>query len=613
MQFPLISPSQPNTGLTCAVYRLVMRCLVLLGVLAGLAGPAAAQPTPVRLDDSTAVAQVWPAVRILADPLGQRSIEQAMEAQGQFAAPAGAHGSLGIRKDVIWLQFPLVANTSRDSAWVLDIDYPPLNHIEFYLVHNGQVLRHDRRGNLEPHALRTIQGRTPAFGMTLQAGERYNVYLRIQHTGAFVLPLTVNSPAAFLKRSLQEQMLQGLLTGLALCLLAYSLAQWLTLGTYLYAKYAMLVLGGLLFTLHHFGIGPQYLWPGNAWMESHVGGLSSMIAVTGSFLFNEQVLAQGGRKPWFSRFMLTGAGVTTATALCYGLDIIDVFWVTAVTSTFGLTPALISVPGAVARVRRGDSIGLYFIVAWITYFVTTAITVALLKGHVGANFWTQHAFQFGAAIDLLLFMRVMGLQTKALHAAAQRAALEHDTLRSLAHTDPLTGLLNRRGLHAATDEAIRHAAPDRIAVLYLLDLDGFKQVNDQHGHDVGDELLIAVTQRLQAHVRSTDVIARLGGDEFVVISSGLPAPQQARELGEKLIKTFDAPFVLSAHTCQVGLTVGYALAPLDGRETRSLLKRADAAMYEGKQAGKHCLRRTESPATSGGPALRTSATPETQP
>jgi len=613
MQFPLISPSPPATGIARAVYRLALRCLVLLGVLTGLASPVGAQPSLVLLEDSTAVAQVWSAVRILADPQGQLGIEQALRARDSFATPAGAHGSLGIRKDIIWLQFPLVANTRRDSAWVLDIDYPPLNHIEFYLVHNDQVLRHERQGNLESRSQRVIQGRTPAFGMTLQAGERYNVYLRIQHTGAFVLPITVNSPAAFLERSLQEQMLQGLLTGLALCLLVYSLAQWLTLGSYLYAKYAMLVLGGLLFTLHHFGVGPQYLWPGNAWMETHVGGLSSMIAVTGSFLFNEHILAEDHRKSWFSRLMKGGACISAGTALCYSLDIIDVFQVTAVTSTLGLTPALVSVPGAVARVRRGDSIGLYFIVAWITYFVTTAITVALLKGQVDTNFWTQHAFQFGAAIDLLLFMRVMGLQTKALHATAQRVAQEHDTLRSLAHTDPLTGLLNRRGLHAAMDDAIRHAAPERIAALYLLDLDGFKQVNDEYGHDVGDELLIAVTQRLQAHVRSTDVIARLGGDEFVLISSGLPTPRQALELGEKLLTTFDAPFVLSAHTCRVGLTVGYALAPLDGQETRTLLKRADAAMYEGKQAGKHCLRRAESPATSGGPAPRTSATPEIQP
>lgn len=173
----------------------------------------------------------------------------------------------------------------------------------------------------------------------------------------------------------------------------------------------------------------------------------------------------------------------------------------------------------------------------------------------------------------------------------QHARRERDSLHSLAHTDPLTGLPNRRDLNASMAEAIRHAKPDRIVAVYMLDLDGFKQVNDQHGHNVGDELLIAVAARLQATVRESDVISRLGGDEFVVMSIGLNSAQQAMELGEKLLRAFNDPFALSAHTCRIGLTIGYALAPLDGRDAVSLLKRADAAMYAGKNEGKHCVRR----------------------
>jgi diguanylate cyclase (GGDEF)-like protein len=127
--------------------------------------------------------------------------------------------------------------------------------------------------------------------------------------------------------------------------------------------------------------------------------------------------------------------------------------------------------------------------------------------------------------------------------------------------------------------------------VYLLDLDGFKAVNDRLGHDAGDELLKAVSLRLRAPLRQRDVVARLGGDEFVVMATDLGGDDDARHLGQKLLDAIATPFTVRGQQCVVGLTVGYALAPLDGHDADSLLKRADAAMYAGKQAGKHTLRR----------------------
>ncbi len=127
--------------------------------------------------------------------------------------------------------------------------------------------------------------------------------------------------------------------------------------------------------------------------------------------------------------------------------------------------------------------------------------------------------------------------------------------------------------------------------VYILDLDGFKPVNDLYGHDVGDGLLVAVTHRLRSTLRQADLIARLGGDEFVVVTERLLSPQQAQDLGQKLLDAFHTPFALGSVQIQVGLTIGYAIAPDDGMDAATLLKRADAAMYSGKQSGKFCLRR----------------------
>ena len=159
------------------------------------------------------------------------------------------------------------------------------------------------------------------------------------------------------------------------------------------------------------------------------------------------------------------------------------------------------------------------------------------------------------------------------------------------HTDALTGLPNRRGFNDALAAALPHSTPERMLAVYMLDLDDFKQVNDRHGHDIGDELLVEVAQRLRATLRTSDVVARVGGDEFVAMTAGLPSDREAQALGQQLVEAFRAPFQLGSRECSVGLTIGYVLVPLDGEDPVPLLRQADAAMYVGKQSGKSCLRR----------------------
>lgn len=559
----------------------------------GLPGLAMSTSPPLLLDEARPLVQVWPSVTVLSDPRKDLSIANVMAARQDFKSPDTAYGTLGLRQDAVWLHIPIVVSAKSNGLWVLDMDYPVLNQMDIYVAQADVVVDTARLGSLRPHDQRPISGRSHSFGLQLKARTSYDLYLRVESKGALILPLTISKPSKYLADALAEQMLQGLLTGLALCLLIYSLGQWATLGEHMYAKYALLVSGSLLFSLFQFGIGAQYVWPGNAWMATHGAGLSALIAATGSFLFIEQALATPGRSQWFSRLMKAGAGFTVFFAVCFSFDLIGLNAVTAIISSLGLAPALLGMPGAISRARRGEAVGLYFLLAWAGYFVSTAVLIEVIKGRLGVNFWTLHSFQFGATFDMLVFMRVLGLRTKALHTTVSRVSSERDRLLSLAHTDPLTGLPNRRGLNAAMAEAIKHAGAKDLVAVYMMDMDGFKQVNDRYGHDVGDELLVAVASRLRANMRGSDVISRLGGDEFVVMSSGLPSEQQAAERGEKLLHAFDDPFALSEHTCRIGITIGYALAPIDDSDAVNLLKRADAAMYAGKNEGKHCVRRAD--------------------
>ncbi|WP_165769457.1 diguanylate cyclase domain-containing protein [Arboricoccus pini] len=157
--------------------------------------------------------------------------------------------------------------------------------------------------------------------------------------------------------------------------------------------------------------------------------------------------------------------------------------------------------------------------------------------------------------------------------------------------DPLTGLPNRLLLYQRLDRRMldRHRRSQKLAVLYL-DLDGFKAVNDQYGHEAGDALLKEIATRLQASKRLNDTLARLGGDEFALICHDVPDTEAADIIARKLIDTLRDPFHLrcgEAHIdISVTLSIGIALTPPFVKDGAELLRRADIALYRAKAAGK---------------------------
>ncbi len=159
----------------------------------------------------------------------------------------------------------------------------------------------------------------------------------------------------------------------------------------------------------------------------------------------------------------------------------------------------------------------------------------------------------------------------------------------MAHHDPLTGLPNRLLLDKRLAESLAAGTPagKSIAVL-CLDLDGFKSVNDLHGHAAGDELLIQVARRLEAELREDDTLARLGGDEFVIV---VPARSGSHDaLADRLVRTLGQPFVVAGQPVVVGASVGVALCPAHAQSGAELLRCADIAMYCAKEAGRHRFR-----------------------
>jgi diguanylate cyclase (GGDEF)-like protein len=566
--------------------RRAFRVLVAIVLLAACAGHGAY--AQVVLDARTQSVELWPQVRVLDDPGGALGVEQAIAARERFKVPTGAYATLGMDKVPVWLRVPVTVAAGGDGTWVFDLDYALLNHVDVYSVEDGKVTRHARLGDGEPFSARPFQGRTHSVPLEFAAASSVEILVRVDTPGAKIVPVSLSRLAPFHAHALHEHLLQGAFTCLGIVLLLYSLAQWLSLRENLYLKYALLVLFSVTYSVHFFGVGEMYLWTNHAWPERHLAGVASLMAAAATALFVEDALHRDLSR-WLRRGLRAVAGFHVLATIAYGADLIDIRAVAVIMSTTGLAPALMGLPGALAKARRGDSVGAWFMAAWLGYFIASAIMVGTVRGHIGVSFWSLHSFQIGATLDMLIFMRIAVLRSATRHRDAQRAVKERDTLHSMAHSDALTGLLNRRGFDDALVGALERTTPERTLALFMLDLDAFKPVNDQFGHHVGDELLRVVAQRLRSSVRSRDAVARLGGDEFVVMADGLASEALARELGLKLLDAFRAPFALGANTCTVTATVGYALSPADASDAASLLKAADAAMYAGKQEGKDRL------------------------
>jgi len=175
----------------------------------------------------------------------------------------------------------------------------------------------------------------------------------------------------------------------------------------------------------------------------------------------------------------------------------------------------------------------------------------------------------------------------------QRAAQE--LIAHQATHDALTGLYNRAAVVDHLDERVSDdstTALGGMAVL-LLDLDGFKAVNDSLGHDAGDELLRQVATRLSQALRDSDFLARLGGDEFLVVIPQVSEDENAARVAEKLIAVIDRPFALGSNESTVTTSVGISVFPRDGHTREQLMKCADLALYEAKHAGRNQYRRFE--------------------
>jgi diguanylate cyclase (GGDEF)-like protein len=216
-------------------------------------------------------------------------------------------------------------------------------------------------------------------------------------------------------------------------------------------------------------------------------------------------------------------------------------------------------------------------------------------GTPGATSSILLAMLFGGALSLVIVTEQLWQRWSRGKATELRAVRRYVVTRDrneqrlarLAQQDALTGLANRDVLQS---RLAQNAANGGVGALLMIDLDGFKFVNDTLGHSAGDMVLREIARRIQGVARPQDITARLGGDEFALLMPGAPDAETAHAMAQTLITAVSHPVSLDGHQINIGASIGIVLHPLQGEDAGQLFANADLALYQAKAEGRHCAR-----------------------
>ncbi|QIB64638.1 sensor domain-containing diguanylate cyclase [Kineobactrum salinum] len=575
-----------------------------------MAGP----PIPVlQLDSAGDEAPLRHLVHIV-DAEGELDIGAiaANPEQLDWVAGTGETPSMGIIPDPVW--FALRLDSSGDSRRLLAVSYPPLDHVDVYLLRQGRVLQHFVSGDQLPFESRTIGSRDFVFPLDFAAGAEYLILMRVQTTGALQLPVTLWDPDRFIEHTQHELVLQVLFIGILLALAAYNMLLYFAVRDRAYLWYVAYLVSYLLAQATLQGLGFQYLWPAAPAFNHFALPFFFAASFAAVGFFTHRFLNVKHYSEVWSALVLAMAWA--------GVTIIAM----SLVLPYGLTLSIMIVATSIGSVLlffcgcylwwKGSALAPFYVVAW-TLFLTGNLQYNLSKaGIVPYNAIYEYAPQFGTVLQVLLFSFALAYrinlerrqreQAQEQALVIQRQANEelelrveertnelkaaYDKVKQFSQLDGLTQLKNRAYFDQALEtEWSRHTRDTVSIAVVMIDADNFKDINDMLGHLCGDDCLryLAGVCSDKVH-RAGDIVARYGGEEFVVLLPATELEGAAAVAEEIRSEIAAAPYQWNGQPVPLTVSIGVAACIPDRQQALEwLLRHADEALYAAKAAGRN--------------------------
>lgn len=586
-----------------------------------------AQAEVISLTPSSSGQSLNGQVELLEDPGALLGIDDMADpAVQQRFTPANGKASVGQNPNPWWIKVTLRAEATAPRQWWLEIASVTLLDLQLYFPdgQGGWRMRQSgekvsfAEGRDHPH--RRMLLRLPALGE-----QPLTFYLRSYDPAGNSFPLKVWQLDDLKTQAAGENLWLGVIYGVITALLLYNLFIFLALRDGAYFWYVATTAGALLMILSMTGHGFQYLWPGSAvpfWFDRiSVPALWGF----GACRFTQKLLQTRRFLPWAHHLLTISCGLYLTAVVA------DAFGLRAVGAWIFVLLAITTIPTAIwaslKRWRQGYFPACLYFCGYGMILASVNLLLLRATGIIQPAAWNSYVFPVAVALESILFSFALAYRIQLLKnqraEALQRAdeekgarlaqvqasaddlqlAVERRTaelksanlqlsqqkqeLRHAAFHDALTDLPNRRHLVEQCESALRGARQsDENLALLLIDLDHFKPINDQHGHDAGDMLLQHIGRRLREHVRGSDTVARLGGDEFAVLIGGADAQHYAGDVAERLLAELARPVDYAGHALNVSISIGAAFYPQHAEQFAGLYKAADQALYQAKAAGR---------------------------
>lgn len=592
----------------------VLLCLLAAALLA----PASAH-TVLNLERSTREVELAPFTAYYHDTGGRLDLDGARRAlaEKRYRPLPNGNGSFGFQPGAYWFHIAAVNRNAEVPRWLLVQQFALSDRLDVYTRARNGASTHQVGGDSQLFASRAIRYRHPNFWIDLPADQPVDIFVRVRSDSSMQVPLTLYTPSAFTELARDAQFGIGIYYGILVALFFYNLVLWLSLrdSSYFWYLFHICAFGLVLLTLN--GLGFEYLWPRSPWLADHSVPLSICLAQIGMQQFARNFLSLHRR--WrlgdyvglgmIAFFVLLGIAATQlpyriATPIASAAVFVSIAW--------------IAVEGIVVM-RRGYKPARLFLLAWSAFLLGTGMFAAIAFDLLPKMFITEYGVQIGSALEMLLLSVALGYRYASLrnenerivreakeqleHKVEQRttelrstlALLEdaHARLRETSQRDGLTGLHNRSHFREAF-EALLHRSrrQHRPLVLMMIDLDHFKQINDHHGHLVGDECLRwAAGLIAQILIPQHALLARFGGEEFVAVLPDHDLDAGARVAEALRLRLSSQPCPSRSHDIPVTASIGvYEITPDSDMGVEAALQFADQALYLAKAEGRDCVR-----------------------
>ena len=525
-------------------------------------------------------------------PDDQRSPQQALES-GDWQILNEQTPNFGYTRDQVWLRFPI---TRPQTTNLLEITYPHLDRIDFYLLRDGEIQLNYQTGDRMLFSERPVEHPHFLFPFQLEAGHDYRILLKIDTDGAMQVPLRLWNNRSFFEKTSVESQVHALYYGILITAICFNLFVFLALRESIYLYYVLSTLGYLILIGTLNGITYQFIWPALPGLQSNAMVLSIPLALLFTLMFARSFLKLEQCSPQLDRLILGTILLNGALALALATTVIDYGTGIRLAVALAMPSCLLLTVVGPIQWARGNPQAVYYTLAWGAVTLGSAITAANKYGLIATSFFSVYGMQLGSAFQAILLSLALAIriyherQEKVLAQEAELKALEARRAAELRLMDqalhhPLTGLPNRSSYEMRLNELIRSQRGKRFGVV-IIHLDNLYAVTKTLGHRNTDRILELASKHYNAVIKDvpgaisleqtdnrTFFLASLDPQTFAFVVDADQALSVPR-IVLRSIEEIRYPVDFLGMQVPLNPQLGVAFYPTHGNDANTLIRRA---------------------------------------